>query len=171
MPGMKLDERSLDLIRTVLDLEEQLASHADPLQPLEPWGVAQHLQPVLYSWAAGQLGLLQSWTQRLMAAEEWRPVTQPRSCSRSARLLTPLTHPALLFYGSCGYVHSGIACCAKQGICKISAVSWSASYSGMHAPLGNSACGRKDQALGADNAWKTCQQCPIGCRMSCVKCY
>ncbi|EIE26922.1 DUF810-domain-containing protein [Coccomyxa subellipsoidea C-169] len=81
--GMKLDERSLDLIRTVLDLEEQLALHADPLQPLEPWGVAQHLQPVLYSWAAGQLGLLQSWTQRLMAAEEWRPVTQPRGCSRS----------------------------------------------------------------------------------------
>jgi hypothetical protein len=83
--GMKLDERSLDLIRTVLDLEEKLASHADPLQPLEPWGVAQHLQPVLYTWAAGQLGLLQSWTQRLMAAEEWKPVTQPRGCSRSAR--------------------------------------------------------------------------------------
>lgn len=83
--GMKLDQRGLDLIRTVLDLEEKLASHADPLQPLEPWGVTQHLQPVLYQWAAGQLGLLQAWTQRLMAAEDWKPVTQPRGCSRSAR--------------------------------------------------------------------------------------
>ncbi len=142
IPGMKLDERSLDLIRTVLDLEEQLALHVDPLQPLEPWGVAQHLQPVLYSWAAGQLGLLQSWTQRLMAAEEWRPVTQPRGCSRSARLLTPLTHPALLFHGSCEYGHSGIACRAKR-ICKISAVAWSANHSGMHAPLGNSPVAEK----------------------------
>ncbi|CAL8468909.1 g8450 [Coccomyxa elongata] len=81
--GMKLDQRGLDLIRTVLDLEEKLASHADHLQPLEPWGVTQHLQPVLYQWAAGQLGLLQAWTQRLMAAEDWKPVTQPRGCSRS----------------------------------------------------------------------------------------
>lgn len=82
--GMKLDQRGLDLIRTVLDLEEKLASHADPLQPLEPWGVTQHLQPVLYQWAAGQRGLLQAWTQRLMAAEDWKPVTHPRGCSRSA---------------------------------------------------------------------------------------
>lgn len=82
--GMNLDERSLELIRTVLDLEERLTSFTDPLQPLEPWGVAQHLQPVLYTWASGQLGLLQSWTQRLMASEDWKPVTQPRGCARCA---------------------------------------------------------------------------------------
>lgn len=50
------------------------------------WGMMAAVEPVLYEWAAVQLGLLGSWLGRLLPAETWAPITQPQGCSRSARV-------------------------------------------------------------------------------------
>lgn len=91
--GLKLDARGLALLRALLSLEDRLCGAAEALhRPPEPWGVMARLTPALFQWGQGQLSLLQSWTQRLLAAEEWKPVTQPIGCARYCRaFITTMT--------------------------------------------------------------------------------
>jgi hypothetical protein len=76
-----LDERGLVLLRALLSLEARLAA-ASADRPSEPWGIMGRLTPALFQWGSSQLSLLQSWTHRLLAAEEWKPITQQRGCAR-----------------------------------------------------------------------------------------
>lgn len=82
--GIKLDERGLALLRALLSLEERLCGAAEAGRAPEPWGVMARLTPALFHWGSGQLTLLQSWTQRLLAGKDWKPVTQPHGCARYA---------------------------------------------------------------------------------------
>lgn len=48
----------------------------------EGWGLVRAVEVALLEWAGVQLGLLGAWVGRLLAGEDWRPVTQPQGCSR-----------------------------------------------------------------------------------------
>lgn len=74
----------MDLVRALLLLEERLC-RAMEFQPGEPWGLMRALEPALFKWTVDKLELLQGWMQRLMHAEEWKPVTKPQGCARCAR--------------------------------------------------------------------------------------
>jgi hypothetical protein len=93
--GIKLNDQGLELLRVLLMLEDRLCAFTEK-DPPQPWGVIAHLTPVLFQWGAGELALLQSWLLRLQSTEDWRPVTQPLGCARSAfpigTPLNELTH-------------------------------------------------------------------------------
>lgn len=89
--GLELHQQSMDLMRALLLLEDKLCA-AMEFQPREPWGLMRALEPALFKWTVDKLELLQGWMQRLMSVEEWKPVTAPQGCARSA-LSTPLPAP------------------------------------------------------------------------------
>ncbi len=70
-------------MRALLLLEDRLYA-AMEFEPREPWGLMRALEPALFKWTVDKLELLQGWMQRLMSVEEWKPVTTPQGCARSA---------------------------------------------------------------------------------------
>ena len=81
--GLPLHQQSMDLMRALLLLEDRLYV-AMEFEPREPWGLMRALEPALFKWTVDKLELLQGWMQRLMSVEEWKPVTTPQGCARSA---------------------------------------------------------------------------------------
>jgi hypothetical protein len=79
--GLQLSPAAMELMRTLLLLEDRLMA-AMEFQLGEPWGLMAALEPALFRWTVDKLELLQGWMQRLMSAEEWRPVTAPQGCAR-----------------------------------------------------------------------------------------
>ena len=84
--GLQLHQQSMDLMRELLLLEDRLYA-AMEFEPREPWGLMRALEPALFKWTVDKLELLQGWMQRLMSAEEWKPVTTPQGCARLALFL------------------------------------------------------------------------------------
>lgn len=79
--GLQLSPAAMELMRTLLLLEDRLMG-AMEFQLGEPWGLMAALEPALFRWTVDKLELLQGWMQRLMTAEEWKPVTAPQGCAR-----------------------------------------------------------------------------------------
>ena len=94
--GLKLQQQSMDLLRALLLLEDKLCA-AMEFQPGEPWGLMHALEPALFKWTVDKLEMLQGWMQRLMSEEEWKPVTLPQGCARSAFVITGMSRSTPLF--------------------------------------------------------------------------
>ncbi|KAK9829741.1 hypothetical protein WJX72_007612 [[Myrmecia] bisecta] len=76
---------TLDAVREADALEVRLLEHVPGgLGDTKPWGTMQLLSPLLYKWVSGQLALLTAWSDRIFETEDWKAVTQPRGCARSA---------------------------------------------------------------------------------------
>lgn len=77
-----LDEQTSLALQAAGRLEAQLGREVLNMQAGEGWCVAERIEPLLQGWVAHHLGLLRSWSQRITAKEDWKPVTAPRGCSR-----------------------------------------------------------------------------------------
>lgn len=96
----KLDEQTALALQAASSLEEELEAQIPP-HAQASWCVRERIEPLLQGWVVHQLGLLRSWSSRILSNEDWRPVTAPRGYSRSAPppsslfLRSPRTAPVL----------------------------------------------------------------------------
>ena len=79
----KLDEQTALALQAAGRLEEELAEQLPP-NVGSAWCVGERIEPLLQGWVAHQLGLLRSWSVRILSGEHWQPITAPRGCSRCA---------------------------------------------------------------------------------------
>ena len=57
--------------------------------PLPAWGVQTQLRRLLQAWVARQLAALEAWLRRLLASENWQPISATSSsCARRDRVLS-----------------------------------------------------------------------------------
>lgn len=103
----KLDEQTALALQAAGVLEEQLGPRL-PSSAGAPWCVRERIEPLLQGWVAHQLGLLRSWAQRILASEDWRPVTAPRGCSRCPACWLLAREESCVCLFVCGHVRVSV---------------------------------------------------------------
>jgi len=81
-----LTKSVLATVRATLTLEDELLRETGKVdKKVESWGIMARVAPLLYTWAQGQLAMLQGWVGRILEGENWTAATQHRGAAgRSA---------------------------------------------------------------------------------------
>ena len=76
---------ALEAVCAARELEEKIFGEVSRAgASIDPWGIAERLEPLIYGWAQSQLQLLKEWVGRISADEDWSSASRGRAgASRS----------------------------------------------------------------------------------------